>query len=71
LFPTRKIQTAIFGANGGSTGVDNDMAERSFENVSACILGCNMFGPVRGDWPTTAEKAGGVVPRPMIKMCSS
>jgi len=51
LFPTRKIHTALFGANGGSTGVDNDMPERSFENVSAWILGRNMFGPVRGDWP--------------------
>jgi hypothetical protein len=49
LFPKRKIHTALFGANGGSTGVDNDMPERSFENVSASILGRNMFGPVRGD----------------------
>jgi hypothetical protein len=51
LFPTRKIQTAHFGANGGSTGVDNEMPERSFANVGACVLGCNMFGPVPGDWP--------------------
>jgi dihydrofolate reductase len=51
LFPTRKTHTALFGANGGSTGVDNDIPERSFENVGAWILGRNMFGPVRGDWP--------------------
>jgi dihydrofolate reductase len=51
LFPTRKIHTALFGANGGSTGVDNDIPERWFENVGAWILGRNMFGPVRGDWP--------------------
>jgi len=27
------------------------MAEKSFENVGAWILGRNMFGPVRGPWP--------------------
>ena len=34
----------------GATGVDNDFAVRSFENVGAWILGRNMFGPVRGPW---------------------
>jgi dihydrofolate reductase len=32
------------------------MAERSFENVGAWILGRNMFGPVRGDWPDDSWK---------------
>jgi len=36
---------------GGGTGVDNDMAERSFAGVGAYIMGRNMFGPVRGPWP--------------------
>jgi dihydrofolate reductase len=36
---------------GGTTGVDNNMAAQSFENVGAWILGRNMFGPVRGPWP--------------------
>ena len=27
------------------------MAERSFDNIGAWILGRNMFGPVRGPWP--------------------
>jgi dihydrofolate reductase len=35
---------------GGYT-VDNDFAARSFENVGAWILGRNMFGPIRGEWP--------------------
>lgn len=39
------------GKKGGSTGPDNDWAERGFENVGAWILGRNMFGPVRGPWP--------------------
>lgn len=42
----------------GTTGVDNDFAAQSFENVGAWILGRNMFGPVRGPWtpdPATGE----------------
>ena len=50
FFPTdvfKKMQ----GQSGGSTGIDNDMALQSFDNVGAWILGRNMFGPVRGPWP--------------------
>lgn len=36
--------------SGGSEGVDNAFALRSFENVGSWILGRNMFGPVRGPW---------------------
>jgi dihydrofolate reductase len=32
------------------------MAERSFENIGAWILGRNMFGPVRGHWPDESWK---------------
>jgi len=38
------------GAQGGSAGIDNDWAEKSFENVGSWILGRNMFGPIRGSW---------------------
>jgi dihydrofolate reductase len=41
----------VFGKEGGTTGVDDDFAERSFHNVGAWILGRNMFGPIRGPWP--------------------
>src|SRR5690242_17639108 len=41
----------MHGAEGGSTGVDNEWAQRGMENVGAWILGRNMFGPVRGPWP--------------------
>ncbi|HJR70399.1 MAG TPA: dihydrofolate reductase family protein [Gammaproteobacteria bacterium] len=41
----------IFGNEGGSTGVDDEFAQRGFANVGAWILGRNMFGPVRGAWP--------------------
>lgn len=54
------FQTEVFkkmyGQDGGSTGVDNQMAERAFENVGAWILGRNMFGPVRGPWPDDSWK---------------
>ncbi len=49
--PTRTFQMALFGVDGGETGIDNDFAERGFRNVGAWILGRNMFGPIRGPWP--------------------
>lgn len=50
-FPTRTFQTKVFGGADGETGLDEDFAARSFENVGAWIMGRNMFGPVRGAWP--------------------
>jgi dihydrofolate reductase len=41
---------AMFGQDGGSTGVDERFAAAGFDNVGAWILGRNMFGPVRGPW---------------------
>jgi dihydrofolate reductase len=46
----------MHGQSGGSQGVDNDFAARSFENVGAWILGRNMFGPVRGPWKDDSWK---------------
>jgi dihydrofolate reductase len=46
----------MFGQEGGATGIDNDFAVRSFENVGSWILGRNMFGPIRGPWPDDAWK---------------
>jgi dihydrofolate reductase len=51
FFPTRFFKTMHGGQNEGETGIDNSMAEKSFENVRSWILGRNMFGPVRGPWP--------------------
>lgn len=50
LFHTRMFQ-AMIGKGGGSEGIDQDFAERSMTGFGAFILGRNMFGPVRGDWP--------------------
>lgn len=40
-----------YGQEGGTTGVDDEFTARGFENLGAWILGRNMFGPIRGDWP--------------------
>jgi dihydrofolate reductase len=40
----------MHGQGEGTKGIDNDVAEQSFTNVGAWILGRNMFGPVRGPW---------------------
>ena len=53
--PTRTFR-AMFGQDGGTTGVDEDFAARSFANVGAWILGRNMFGPIRGNWPDESWK---------------
>jgi dihydrofolate reductase len=55
VFPTRTFQRMV-GNDGGTTGVDEDFAARSFANVGAWILGRNMFGPVRGPWPDESWK---------------
>jgi len=55
FFPTRVFQK-MYGKEEGAEGVDNDFAERSFDNIGAWIMGRNMFGPVRGPWPNDEWK---------------
>lgn len=50
FFPTRAFQK-MQGGDDGTTGVDNDFAERGFDRIGAWILGRNMFSPSRGAWP--------------------
>ncbi|MCE7982489.1 MAG: dihydrofolate reductase [Caldilinea sp. CFX5] len=49
-FPTRSF-TNMYGSDAGETGTDNDFEARGLTNIGAWILGRNMFGPIRGDWP--------------------
>ena len=51
-----EVWNKMQGESGGGRGVDNQVAERAFENVGAWILGRNMFGPVRGPWPDESWK---------------
>ena len=53
---TRTFQKTLFGKDGGTTGLDDEFAARGHRNVGACILGRNMFGPIRGDWPDMSWK---------------
>jgi dihydrofolate reductase len=55
FFSTRTFRQ-MHRQEGGSTGVDNEWAQRGMENVGAWILGRNMFGPVRGPWPDDSWK---------------
>lgn len=52
LLPTRAFQKMHGdGDADGTTGVDNDFAERGDDRIGAWIIGRNMFGPIRGEWP--------------------
>lgn len=50
FFPTRTFR-AMQGKDDGDSGVDDQFARRAMDGFGAFILGRNMFGPVRGDWP--------------------
>ncbi|MGH7035206.1 MAG: dihydrofolate reductase family protein [Stellaceae bacterium] len=50
FFGTKTFR-AMTGKGGGSDGVDERYAARSMSGFGAFILGRNMFGPIRGDWP--------------------
>jgi len=50
FFPTKTFCKMI-GKDGGETGPDDDFARRGMDGFGAFILGRNMFGPVRGEWP--------------------
>jgi len=41
----------MIGKDDGETGPDDDFARRGMDGFGAFILGRNMFGPVRGEWP--------------------
>src|ERR1700709_2093461 len=49
-FATRTFQR-MFGGEGGTTGIDDNLIAKGFDNIGAWIMGRNMFGPVRGPWP--------------------
>lgn len=50
LLPTRTFEQ-MNGRSGGTTGVDDEFAREAMANVGAWIMGRNMFGPIRGEWP--------------------
>src|SRR3954470_2796480 len=50
FFGTRTFK-AMIGQGGGSAGLDESFAHRAMDGFGAFILGRNMFGPIRGEWP--------------------
>lgn len=48
LASTKTFQQQVLGKSEGTTGVDNEFAEKGFENIGAWIMGRNMFSPYRG-----------------------
>ena len=55
MFGTKMFH-AMTGRSGGVAGVDDDYASRSMAGFGAFIIGRNMFGPVRGEWPDETWK---------------
>ncbi|WP_063000344.1 dihydrofolate reductase family protein [Nocardia mikamii] len=50
VFATR-FGRRMIGQEGGSTGIDDEHLAAGEANIGATIMGRNMFGPVRGEWP--------------------
>jgi dihydrofolate reductase len=50
VFGTRTFRK-MYGNDGGSDGIDEGYAARAMAGLGAWIMGRNMFGPVRGEWP--------------------
>ena len=55
FYPTERFQK-MYGKEAGTGGIDNGFADRSFDDLGAWIMGRNMFGPVRGEWPDNERK---------------
>jgi dihydrofolate reductase len=56
VLPTRTFQEQHGSGVGGTIGVDDDFAARGMANLGAWIMGRNMFGPIRGNWPDDSWK---------------
>jgi dihydrofolate reductase len=55
FYPTQTFRS-MFGQEGEAEGPDARFARASGEGFGAFILGRNMFGPIRGEWPDEAWK---------------
>ena len=53
---TPTFRNMVLGKDGGTNDINETFAARSFENLGAWILGRNMFGPIRGEWPDDSWK---------------
>jgi dihydrofolate reductase len=50
VFPLAEFQE-MHGGSGGETNASSAVVRERWVNIGATIMGRNMFGPVRGEWP--------------------
>jgi dihydrofolate reductase len=50
VFPLREFRET-HGEAGGETNASSAVVQERRENIGATIMGRNMFGPIRGEWP--------------------
>jgi dihydrofolate reductase len=55
FYPTQTFRS-MFGKDGETEGADARFAAAAAAGFGAFILGRNMFGPIRGEWPDDAWK---------------
>ena len=55
FYPTQTFRS-MFGKDGETEGADARFAHASAQGFGAFILGRNMFGPIRGEWPDETWK---------------
>ncbi|KQZ13579.1 deaminase [Mesorhizobium sp. Root554] len=55
FFPTKTFR-AMVGKEGGTTGIDEQYGAAAMSGFGAFILGRNMFGPIRDEWPDDVWK---------------
>ncbi len=50
VFPLREFRE-MHGGEGGETNASSAVVQERWANIGATIMGRNMFGPIRGQWP--------------------
>jgi dihydrofolate reductase len=50
VFPLREFRD-MHGGAGGETNASSAVVRERWANIGATIMGRNMFGPIRGQWP--------------------
>jgi dihydrofolate reductase len=51
LFPLKEFQEMHGGQEGDEPNASSAVVRERWVNIGATIMGRNMFGPIRGDWP--------------------
>jgi dihydrofolate reductase len=51
IFKQAKFREMLNLGDGGERGVSDEALRAAMANIGAVVMGRNMFGPIRGDWP--------------------